>query len=133
MYPSVEMALIQWLSGRYASARVARETDASLQENLPWIAVKRFGGRDDTITLDIASVDIDVYADTWAAAEELARDVRVAMRLYLLGAQITTDSGACTIAAVGTLAAPAQRPTTDPDLKRCGASYRVTTHSRVAA
>lgn len=134
MYPSVEMALIQWLAARYPGTRVSRQTTAALQENLPWITAKRYAGAGDTtVTLDRASVDVDVYAGSWDEAEELARQVRVALRLYLPGSVIATDSGTCTIAKVDTVSAPAERPTTDPDLFRCGGSYRVVTHSRLAA
>lgn len=133
MYPSVEMLLVFWLTDEFPAVRVAVQTAADLQDNLPFVAVRRIGGRDDVLSLDVATVDVDYYAATWAAADEGARQVRLALRTSLPGSVVVTDSGRATVARVDTIGAPAWRPTTDPDLSRCGASYRVVTHSRSTA
>jgi hypothetical protein len=129
VYPSVELLLAQWGAARFAPHRCLTETPADLQEQLPLIRFTRFGGTDDVLTLDQAHVDADVYAATWGEADDLARLVRVALRTELVGQSVTTGSGTAVIARVGTIAAPARRPTADPNLHRSGASYQIVTHS----
>jgi hypothetical protein len=129
VYPSVELLLVQWGTARFSPHRVATETPPDLQDVLPLIRFTRFGGTDDVLTLDQAHVDVDVYAATWAEADDLARLVRVALRTELVGQSVTTGSGTAVIARVGTIAAPARRPTADPNLHRSGASYQIVTHS----
>jgi hypothetical protein len=133
MYPSVEMLLVSWLAEAFEDASVAVQTPPDLQGRLPFVTVRRIGGRDDVLTLDIATIDVDWYDETWAGADEGARQVRVALRTSLLGSTVETDSGRATVARVDTTGAPAWRPTTDPGLHRCGGSYRIVTHSRSAA
>lgn len=54
---------------------VGGETSATLQDELPFIRVRRIGGTDDGVT-DIARVDVRVYAGDLTSAEDLAETIR---------------------------------------------------------
>lgn len=91
-------------------------TPADLQQQLPFIRVRRFGGSDDRLT-DQARVDIDYFAATraaaWAGAEAVRQ--RLISRPLRVGAvvidQVTTTSG------------PIEVPWDDPDIRRITATY----------
>ena len=83
-YASVNLALIAYLKGA-TGTRCVTDLPANLADVLPVIQVERFGGGDDTLTLDNANVDVDVYAADRATAEALADQVRLLMRADLPG------------------------------------------------
>lgn len=80
-FPDAQRLLIDALVVLVPSVdRTGAETPANLADVLPFIRVRRAGGRRDLIT-DRATVDIDVFAASYTAGELLAE--RVA--LYLCG------------------------------------------------
>lgn len=91
-------------------------TPADLQQQLPFIRVRRFGGSDDRLT-DQARVDVDYFAATraaaWAGAEAVRQ--RLISRPLRVGAvvidQVTTTSG------------PIQVPWDDPNVRRVTGAY----------
>jgi hypothetical protein len=96
------------------------------------VQVTRFGGGDDSLTLDRANVDIDCYVGPdsdgnpdRAAARLLAERVRKAMRVDLAHRTIA----GVIVGRVDTVTGPSERPYDDTSLRRFGASYAVTTHS----
>jgi hypothetical protein len=61
-YPDVERLLVTYL-GAALGVRVVTDLPANLQQILPLVQVGRVGGADDTVTIDHARVDVDVFAD----------------------------------------------------------------------
>lgn len=134
MYPSATLLLRGWLAQRYPTRRVLTETPGDMDGEPEVIQVGRYGGADRVLTLDVADVDVDVYAASWAAADALAHAVWVALRTALPGSTLTTPTGyapadSAVVARVQTISAPAQRPVSNPALRRAGAAYRLTLHS----
>lgn len=129
MYPSVPELLIASLTKAFPAARVLTDLPADLEAALPVIGVSRFGGTDATLTLDRASIDIDVWDFPLTAADLLAGQVWVWLRLGLPGATVTGITGAGTFARVDTISGPSERPTGNPNVRRVGASFQVTVHS----
>ena len=142
MYPSVPLLLVTWLADRFPDARVATDLPGDLIDQLPVITVRRFGGSDSVHSLDNANCDVDVWAASLEEADDLAAEVRVALRLEISGSLITVGPRSGVIARVETLSGPSERPTTWGgtsgskgtgtslmDVRRIGASYRITVHS----
>lgn len=127
-YASVNLALIAYLGGA-TGARCVTDLPANLADVLPVIQVERFGGGDDTLTLDNANVDVDVYAADRAKAEALAEQVRFLMRADLPGK--TVADGAAVVSRVRTITGPNRLPYDNTGLVRVGAAYQVTLHSRL--
>jgi len=127
-YASVNKALIAYLNGA-TGARCVTDLPANLADVLPVIQVERFGGGDDVVTIDKANVDIDVYAASRGAAEDLAEDVRRLMRTDLPGK--TVADGAAVVSRVRTITSPSRLPYDNTGLVRVGAAYQVTLHSRL--
>jgi hypothetical protein len=130
VYVSAELLLVTWTQARFPDVRVATESPSDLQDVLPVALITRYGGSDVELTIDRPSVDVDVYAMTWAAAESLATEMRTAFRTELVGSLVAGAGWRAVVAKVRTLSGPARRPTSDPDLRRCGASYEFRIQSR---
>jgi hypothetical protein len=136
VYPPVPLLLVTAGTPRFPTARVSTDLPADLQSETV-IQVRRIGGPSPVLTLDDATVSIDVWAgesapdagDAEDRAETLAQDIRRWLILELPGSTVTTLRGAATIARTRELSGPGRRPTADPDLRRVGLTYQVTTHS----
>lgn len=133
---SAGRTLIVWAADRFASARVLSEPPANLQEELPVIVIKPYGGSDPQLTISRPLVDFDVYAATWADAETLSLELHDALRIELPGTLVELPAGSVapagrvSVSKVSTSSLPSQRPTSDPKIRRCGASYEIRMQAR---
>lgn len=125
-YASVETLLAAWLKATLGYENVAHELPTNLVFLMPLIVVDRFGGNDDTITIDRANVDIDCFAPTRVDALAHGEHIRKAMRTQL---PRTVLGGATTVLKVETLSAPTAAAFDSKNtVRRCTASYRVHLH-----
>ncbi|MFI1799440.1 hypothetical protein ACH427_19115 [Streptomyces sp. NPDC020379] len=123
-WPDAEAALVAWLTPRLG-VRVCTDAPADLDASLPLVRLRRIGGTDDGFRLDLAVVDIDVFAGTRASAAGLASFIREAVLSALPG---SADPGVV-FTATSTVAAPAWRPWENPAVTRIGATYAVHLHT----
>lgn len=133
-YGDAETLLRDWADTvTDTNVTVIVEGDEGLPTNLvdlvPLVAVSRFGGGDNTITLDAGNFDVDTYAATHADAKRIAEALRTAIRLNLPG---HTTPG-LTVARTRTITAPTGRDWQHTNVFLVGASYQITTHARLAA
>lgn len=124
VYADVERLLVAFLPGQLGGVRVLTELPANLADVLPVVAVLRLGGTDASVAFDVATVDVDVYAASRAAASALAEQVRRALRFAL-----PHTAG---VRHVQTLSAPAWRPYDNTALRRFGATYQLTVQATSA-
>lgn len=116
-FPDVQRLLVDELETLAGDGRTAIETPTNLADVLPFVRVLRVGGFSDRIN-DRATVDIDVFAATYGAAELLAERVRQ----HLVGPPppVTLfDRIDCEIA-------PRELPWGDGTVRRWNATYLVT-------
>ena len=100
------------------------ETSTTLQDDLPFIRVRRIGGADDRVT-DIARVDVRVYDTNLTAAEDLSETIRQ----RLISGPATTVHGVLDRAA--TEVGPQEVPGPAPDHYRVvSTTYRVSVRRR---
>jgi hypothetical protein len=128
MFADVEKLVIAWLAASFPDAYPCAETPADpvFTECLPIIEVTRIGGSDtDQGAVDQATIDVECYAADRNAASVLADNVRAALRNQMPGFRGIEGS----VLAVDTLSAPAWRPYDNTDVRRFGATYRITVHA----
>ncbi|MET0701724.1 MAG: hypothetical protein ABWY93_18895 [Mycobacterium sp.] len=114
-------------AGLIIAGHIGSETPADLQSRLPYIRVLRVAGGSDLVN-DYAQVDLEVFAATSLAGEQLAESIRQYLTLpappytprYLID-RIECLSGA------------AELPWADTRLRRYGATYRVVSRRQPAA
>lgn len=132
MYPSAPLLLVQETQARFPAARVATETPANLQQLLasaPVVRIDRSGGARGN-TLDQALVDVDVFALTLGAADDLCGAVCNAWEFDLPGVVIDAGGrGRAVVARVQITSGPTRRPVADSTLFRVGATAQVVLHS----
>lgn len=100
------------------------ETSTTLQDDLPFIRVRRIGGTDDRVT-DVARVDVRVYAEDLSDAEDLSETIRQ----RLISGPASTEHGVLdrAVSEVG----PQEVPGPDPDHYRVvSTTYRVSVRRR---
>lgn len=137
MYGDVETFLRDWadtvLADHTPTVTVIVEPEdgmpPDLAYRLPLVAVARFGGADDTITLDTANVDIDAYCADHQHAYRLARRLWTAARLDLPG----HHADRMVAARVRTLTAAIARPWDAQQIRKAGFSAEVAVHHRLGA
>lgn len=115
-WPDVDDLMVTFLA---QLATTDSQTPPNLQNVLPFITVRTFGGSDDGWT-QTQSLDLSTYAATYVAARNLARAARKLIETPLLvinGAAL--DHVAC-------LVVPFELPYADPNVRRFNATYRVT-------
>jgi uncharacterized protein YggE len=118
----MDQIVVTWLAAAFPNARVCTETPANLLDVLPVIQVQTIGGTDPVPNLDVATVDVDVFAAGAVAAEQLAEQVRDSLRTNMQGKQV---AGAF-VAAVSTVNRPRYvYYSDDATLRRYVATYRV--------
>lgn len=128
--------VIDFLTGTLGYTQVVKRRHATplgtppnlvdLLRTAPVIVVDRFGGADATITIDVARLDIDVYANDEAAAETHSETIRTAMRTRLPG---HLYRGAV-VNRVATVSAPTEAPYDSRNtVWRFTAAYQVTVHT----
>lgn len=126
MNVDVEALLSTWLPTQVSGLRAVTELPAELADAVPLVRVFRIGGPDPTPGLDVATLDIEAFADARQSARTLAYQIQYALRFKLPGH--VTDAGS--VARVRTISGPAWRPYDNPNVRRFGALYEITTHSR---
>lgn len=118
-FPDVQRVLVTGLESLAGGpTHIGIETPESFTDRLPFVRVVRVGGFSDVIS-DFPTVDIDVWADTYTAAEALAERIRQ----YLCGPPppiAVLDRAFCETA-------PRELPWGDGVLRRFGATYGLTT------
>lgn len=118
-YPDVEVALVDLL-GDLASGGAGTVTPPDLQDSMPFLRIKRFGGTDDLWT-DAALVSVDAFASTRTAAFDLAESVRQRLLTF---PHVTAEG---TIDRTTTATGPNEVGWSDDQtVRRFTASYRVT-------
>ncbi len=104
--------------------KVFREVPSNLVQAVPLVTVARFGGADDTATIDKPVVQLDVFASTADSAEEHGEDLRTAMRVKLVK---RTFNGAV-VGRVATFSGPQLMPWGLTNVYRVSARYQLTIH-----
>ena len=117
-------ALLKAFLASVGHPNVARQVPANLAYALPIHIVQRFGGADRGNWLDVARVDIDTFASSEDTAEEVAEQIRTAMRTQLV--RYIHDGSA--VSKVETMSAPRLLPWESGDAFRCVAAYQLTVH-----
>lgn len=121
----VEVLLIGWLQERLGDGVWVRdELDNHLADHLPTVSVQVVGGDDDTIRLDRALVDVDVYAATRGDATALAATIRGLLLRQLAGSTTAT----AVVGRVATISRPVFRPYENTALRRVGGTYEIYVH-----
>ncbi|WP_431881821.1 hypothetical protein [Micromonospora chalcea] len=115
-FPDVQRALVSIL-GPLVDGRAGTETPSDLEKKMPFIRVLRTGGPSDRVN-DYATVDVDVFAATYTAAEPLAERVRQ----LLTGPPLR--AGAAILDRISCESAPVELPWA-PGVRRFGATYLV--------
>lgn len=124
-YASVEQILVGWIKTVLGYENVATELPTNLTFLMPLVVVEKFGGTDDTITLDVSRVDIDCLAPTRADALAHGEHIRQAIRTKLRGYTV----GGVTFGQAHTIGAPTAAPFDSKHrVRRCTASYQILTH-----
>lgn len=127
-YGDPELLVSDWVQARL---QIKTWCDPILPANWPFTAPLAHFQRgrdqgDSQLTLDVALLDVDVYAANADHARETAELIRGVLRLEL--PHHTFDNGAF-VTGVETQMAPCWAP--DPKVSRRSASYRVTLHGMV--
>lgn len=124
-FPDVQKLLVFGLEPLTGANRTATETPEDLESRLPFVRVMRTGGFRDRLN-DSPTVDIDVFAATYTAAESLAEQIAE----FLIG----PPSGIREFDRVTCEVAPRELPwAEDNNVRRWAATYRVVTRRRLAA
>lgn len=123
-FPDVQRVLVTDLAALVGADRTAIETPPNLAELLPFVRVVRVGGGRDRIN-DQPTVDIDVFAATYTAAEELADQIDT----WLVGPPPTPR----VFDRVEVEVAPRELPWGDGTVRRFNATYRIFSRRRRAA
>ena len=124
----VENALVSWLQSEVSPAKVVTETSNALTPGT--YRVSRIGGRDDSVVIDRARIDIEFFGATRNAARKGAEVAR-SLVLTALPGQTLTDDDAATGFVVGTETetAPAVVPYGNTNLRRALTTVRVHIHT----
>ena len=130
MAADIERLLVEWLSDQL-NLRVVTELPPDLEapETLPIVQVEEaIGPGESDPGIDLCDVDIDAYGPDRASTKDLAERIRALVMYDLPG--LVFDAGATSINRTRTLRKPSRLPYDDSDLRRFGAGYRITVHSR---
>ena len=72
----IEAVLIAWLEDTIEDVRASTETPPDLDDQLPWLQVRRISGPYDGYRIDRPTVDVDTFAATGPAAAALALQIQ---------------------------------------------------------
>ncbi len=123
-FPDVQRLLVVGLEPLVGVGRTAVETPDDLEDRMPFVRIMRVGGGRDRLN-DQPTVDIDVFAATYTAAENLAEQIAE----WLIG----PPSGIREFDRVTCEVAPRELPWVDDNtVRRWGATYRTVTRRRLA-
>lgn len=127
-FVDIEALLIDWHKTVLGYINVSTEEPTNLVDltrTNPVIVLDRYGGADRVPTIDVARVDISVYANSLDGAKQHAETIRAAIRTRL----VHRIHGGAVVARVETMSAPMRLPYDSRNLvRRVGASYQITTH-----
>jgi hypothetical protein len=119
-FPNVELLLRDDLNALADGAwEAGGVTPADLQDRVPFVEVRRAGGASDRVN-DYAAVELHVWAATYAAAADVAEQIRA----HLLDGHIRNSHGQIDRAVC--TSAHTEIPSPDPTLRRLVTGYRVT-------
>ncbi len=122
-FPDVQRLLVAGLETLLGAGRAAVQTPSDMEQDLPFVRVMRIGGGRTQIS-DVATVDVDVFADSYVNAEAIAEQVDG----WLCG----PPSGVALFDAVTCEVGPRELPWSDGVLvRRWGATYTVVTRRRL--
>jgi hypothetical protein len=120
-FPKVQRVLVAELPAIVGAGRVAARTPPNLADVLPFVRVMRVGGGRDRIN-DLPTVDVDVFAATFTAAEALAEDIDA----WLVG----PPPAPRVFDRVEVEIAPRELPWGDGTVRRFNATYRIVSRRR---
>lgn len=124
-FPDVQRILVAGLEDLVGVGRAAVQTPDDLETRLPFVRVMRLGGGRTQIS-DVPSVDVDVFAGSYVAAEALAEQIDA----WLCG----PPPGPALVDHVVCESAPRELPWSDGiAVRRWGATYQVWTRRRVVS
>lgn len=125
-FPDVQVALVADLEAIVGAGHTGIRTPKNLEEVLPFARIMRFGGASDQLN-DHARVEIDVFAATYAEAEELAERIRERM--------VGPPPAVRVFDRVDCMTAPRELPwgEEDGDVRRFGAEYAITARRRLSS
>ncbi len=122
-FPDIQRVLVAALEQFVGAGRAAIETPQNLNSVLPFVRVVRTGGGSGLIS-DAGRFEVDVFAGTYLAAEQLAEQIRQ----YLVG----PPPGPHALDRVECLIGPRELPWDDDGLvRRWAAEYGAVTRRRV--
>jgi hypothetical protein len=123
-YVDVEALLVDWIK-TLGFVNVVTEQPPNLQFVMPLVVVERFGGQDGQYTLDVANVDVDVFAADRPSAKTQSEFIRQQIRLHLPGYQTAHT----VVGRVETISAPIHAPYDSTNrVRRFTAAYRIYLH-----
>lgn len=125
MYADAEQFLLGFLEDQRPDVRGCTELPATLTAALPLWQVDRIGGSDVEPGIDQATLDLEAFAASRPAAKILAEDARELIRFKLPG--YSNQFG--TALRVETISGPSWRPYDNTNVRRVGATYRITIHA----
>lgn len=121
-FPDVQRVLVEALATFPSVTATGVETPADWNGQLPFVRVLRVGGQSGRLN-DSPVVDVDVFAETYTAAEDLAEG----LRQYLVGPPppiVLFDRTDCEVG-------PREIPWGDGTVRRFNATYRITSRRRL--
>lgn len=126
-YGNPTAIVLAWLGGRLSdSTDVTDQPPTRLTPGLRRVVIGDAGGPgDQVLTLDVADLAVDCYADHPDSAADLAEEVRSVLRLRL---PATTHNGVF-VKDVSTLARPAPVPYDVAAIAKVSATYRLHLHA----
>lgn len=104
-YADAEDLATAWLKNVLGYKNVTHEVPTNLVDLLrtdPVVVAERFGGADDIITLDVARLDVDVFANSRDGAKHHSALILAAMRTRMAGYRY----GGTVVGKVATVSAP---------------------------
>lgn len=120
----IEAVLIAWLEDTVEDVRASTETPPDLDDQLPWLQVRRVSGPYDGYRIDRPTVDVDTFATTGPAAAALALQIQHLMHEQLQGA----TTGGAVFSRVETPVVPHAVPYDNPGMRRYAATNRFAIH-----
>lgn len=130
-FPSIEKFLVTWIP-TFTSVHTTVELPHDFQDAngptsmLPVVVVERISGAelDASPILDRPVIDIDCYASTRGESQELAEQIRHALRWTLPGSRID----GLVFTRTRTVVAPRALPHANPAVRRYSANYELLLH-----
>lgn len=127
-YVDVEALIVAWLKMVVGFVNVTTEYPTNAVFTMPLVVVERLGGSDQTITLDVCHLDVDVYAADRTSAKTQAETIRRAIRVLLPGYMWQGT----TITRTATISAPSHAPfDSRAAVRRVTAAYQIYAHQYV--